>query len=355
MSKIKIYSIIVFAPVFILFTLGLYADALYEIQTGKSNSASWQFANELSEYWQRKQVLNEKPQNTRSYFAPRHVEGFFKRFKNLDKRQCKLIIAPLKSFSELPIDELQIKIAAVLWEIYLAPINMKGSDEITMYDDRTWFIPEDSLIIPSFVQSLQATLQDSSTDMKPELIEFAQTINGSSSGNRILLVDNAAKEANSAPGNNNQAGTGFISGRYSKKIKLVERKSIPSLIEGSIDGSLFYEMLGPYNKLLDAIGESYQISSLDPVFISNLLKYDRFLESFTISKLNVKTVGVIFALYVHKDENPEFVKELIEVLANQPSSYFEKSYLMENLSLNMTREISPLFLHEATIEFFHMD
>lgn len=359
MSNLKIKLILIAFFCSSAFTFNLYGEALFEIQTGNSKSASWHFTNQLSEYWKRNLVLSDKPRKFRSQFVPRYVKGFFNRFKNLNNRKCKLIVAPLSSISELPIAEMPIKIVAVLWETYLTPIESMGGDNVGMYDDRVWVVPEDALIIPSFFNTLQAVLPDSSADMKPELVDFVQSLNWPPSAKNSNIPDTTEEKEEKGFSifglGDDSDHSETESDPQANKINVVDRSSVAGLINEGFEGILFFEMIGPHNSLLNKLGSQYQISSLDLSFTNHLLRYNWFLDTFSISKLNVKTVGVTYALFVHEEEDPEFVKELIGVLARQPKTNFERSYLMKNLALNMTKEISPIFLHESTISFFNID
>ncbi len=358
MSNIRIKLVLSVYCLLSLFTFDINGKELFEIQTGDSKSASWQFTNQLSEYWLRALVLRDKPQNVRSQFVPRHVNGYFNRFKNLNNRKCKLIIAPLRSISELPISEMQIKIVTVLWEMYLTPIEYPGNDKIGMDDNRVWIIPEDSLIIPAFFNTLKAVLPDSSADMKPELVDFARSVNWPPQVSSGKTPENSEEKSTIFSffgASDDPVDPKSESDPRMNKLKVVERNSIPGLVKEGFEGILFFEMIGSHQTLLDEVSSQYQISSLDLSLTKQLLTYNWFLENFSIHRLNVKTVGVTYALFAHEEEDPEFVKELIEVLARQPKSNFERPYLMKNLSLNMTKEISPLFLHDSTISFFNID
>jgi hypothetical protein len=334
---------------FILFASIGYGDSLYEVQTGKNNSASWQFTNLLTGIW--KQKYKDKS----DYFVPKYVDGFYNRLQNLDKQQSKLAIAPLKSIENLPITGMKVKIAVVLWNMYLIPIDsLNVSKEISLQANRPWLISEDSLIVPSFLNSLRSVYLASPGDLTPELADLVQSI--------TWMPKNEDAEAGN-PGSFS-VQTGLIDSHQpllgrasfsSDRIRLLTPQTIPEVLASGEEGFLLYEMIGPFTTFLNRLKGNYTPISLDNTFVSSLLKFNWFLQPFTISRINVRTVGVTYALFVHEMEDPEFVKELIQVLAAQPQSYFPKAYLLENLSINQTKEVSPLFLHEASIKFFQID
>ncbi len=78
-------------------------------------------------------------------------------------------------------------------------------------------------------------------------------------------------------------------------------------------------------------------------------------ETFTFSSGRVKTIGITYALFIHETEDIDFVKELLEVLDQPPKTNFPKPYLLSNLKLRETKEISPLFLHDGSIDYFDLD
>ncbi|MBU2512875.1 hypothetical protein KJ966_16170 [bacterium] len=345
-----------------------FGDSLYEINTGDSNSASWQFTHELSQMWQ------QKYQDKESYFSPRHVQDLKQRFINLDKQDCKLVIAPLKFVTEMPITDLKVKIVVVLWEVYLAPVDLsERGKEVSFNSHQNWFLPENSYIIPTFTNHLVTIVKDASNDLDSEILEFGKKLNnfytineadavGSDSGSGAIFdleVEPGYQNSTSNQVSTDQDSTMDLktSDEVIPSEFTIEELSRADIIQELGDhetGILFYEMIGASNILLSSLGHRYSLVGLEDSLLGNLLKFNPLLEGFSFSRSPIKTVSITYALFVHESEDIEFVKELIGVLVEPPKSYFPGSFLHSNLKLNVTKEISPLFLHEGSIEFFNI-
>ncbi len=167
MSKITIVLI----QVLVISSLcsNLIGKELFGVDTGRFKSASWMFVEELSSVW------HVKYRDKASQFSPQHVESIYQRFVNLDKKDCRFVIAPLKSVTELPISDLNIKIVLILWESYLAPLSsIEERKPVGLSSHKVWYLPEYTKLIPGFLKSLEDSYLDLSSDMDPDLIKFAE-------------------------------------------------------------------------------------------------------------------------------------------------------------------------------------
>ncbi len=378
MSAIKTlkYTIVIFFVCFLnLLASSGYGDSLHEINTGRQNSASWQFTHELSQLWQLKYQEKE------SFFSPRYVEDLKQRFVNLDKQDCKLVIAPLKSVTEMPITDLQIKIVVVLWEVYLAPVDLsKQNQDVSFGNYQNWYLPENSYIIPTYINQLIEQVKDNSADIEPEIFEFGKRVSNFytvkdasseiSTGNTnemdlgqqsffdpLDLAENSNSISDDESANHGstadlQTSDGFQQNAFS--IEEISRADIGEELLNLEPGIFFYEMIGKNKALLNALGNQYSLVGLEDSLLRNILKTNTLLERFSFSRSSIKTAGITYALFVHETEDIEFVKELLELIVEPPKSNFPKSYLFSNLGLKETKEISPLFLHDVVIEYFNI-
>lgn len=358
-----------------------YGRSLFEINTGDSDSASWQFTLSLSKYWKMKY------QDKSNYFAPRYEKSFYQRFVNLDRSDCKLIIAPLNSLTELPITDLDIKIAAVLWKVYLAPVDLQGENrKLSLESSATWYLPEQSLIMPHYLEQLRHLANDPLAIMDPDSKRFVQTVDwlyynaetydfqDNSVTDTVYLTENDLLQpglpmlTDITSDSTGDSTTDAIDNIYEEEppevspyietyryIETIDRLNLFSSVFKLNEGIVFFEMIGPVSNLMDHLGEQHKLLSLDSSFVQQLLRYNRYLEQFDFSRRNIKTVSVTFALFVHGTEDPEFVKELVELLDQLPRTYFPRDFIITNLSLKETKEISPLFLHEGSIDYFNLD
>lgn len=326
-----------------------FGDTLYEVQTGNNKSASWQFTNQLSAVWKLKY------QNKSDIFVPRYVDGFHNRLLNLNNQYSKLAIAPLNSIEKLPIAETKIKIAVVLWNVYLLPIDsLNLSKEINLLTNQTWILPENSLIIPAFLNSLRSVYQNTPSELSSELIDLVQSIVWMPQTEETVMNNPQAFSVpiGSTAGTHPEKREAIVA---TNKLKLTPTNSFLEEINKGSQGLILYEMIGPHTHFTNLLNSNLGPTSLDNTSISTLLKFNWFLNPYKISRTNIQTVGVTYALFVHESEDPEFVRDLIQVLASPPQSYFPKPYLLDNLSINQTKEVSPIFLHEATRNFFKVD
>lgn len=341
----------------------LMGGELIEVNTGRPNSASWMFTQELSAVW------GMKYQDKESRFSPQYVESLYQRFVNLDKKDCRFVIAPLKSITELPISDLKVKIALILWQSYLAPITIDSdSTDIGFNTHEVWYLPEHGKMIPGFLERLEARYHDLSTDLSPELMEFARSVIWDKSDGFSYFEAELPSEDRSGDGfewndeplivqDSDDLSTDIGEEELQRflTIKSIPYKTLEETFQLNKEEVLLYDMVGTSAPLLSSFDEKVRITSLTPELINRLLMDNTLLESFRFSRGDVNTVGMTFALFVHEDEDTEFVKEVIEAINNPPKSNLSERFMFSNLKTKETKEISPLFLHSSTIEFFGID
>ncbi|MBU3917113.1 hypothetical protein KKA14_16390 [bacterium] len=302
-----------------------------EINTGDINSASWQFTIELSRLWEQKH--GEK----NSIFAPRHVKRLSERFNNLENQECKFVIAPVKSIIDLPRPDMKIKIATALWKVYLAPVDIgRKGEEVSLNSHKTWLFQDFSVILPAFLKESHLGSSDQSVE-----------INTNKNDNAVITPNNSepiAKDRNNS-----------VIDQFGGNIILVDENSLLNITSTHNEGILFIEMLGPASELLKTLGQDLKIVGLKDDFVKLLLEKNPLLDPFHLTQRKAKTVSITMALFVHESEDPEFIKKVIELLDKQISSIFPMPYIMNNLSLKDTKNLSSLFLHDASIKYFNIN
>lgn len=334
-----------------------FGGSIHEIRTGPENSASWQFTENLSLLW------GQKHRDKESFFKPSYQESIHQRFIALDRHDCKAIIAPLKSVTDLPITDLGVKIAVVLWESYVAPVVWhENPEEVGLFNYRNWYTQEGAGMIPFFVKRMVSGYNNSPRMLNETALSLLFSIDLSDKEYKPgypLRKEFAEPDASRGE----ESGNVYLSDLpdfsiHYPKIRITElnREGIIDTVSANEPGILFFEMIGPASSLEDALalstGRSAKIIGMQWELIEQLRKYHPLLETFRFSVSNVNTVSITYALFVHEEEDEEFVKALIETLTDPPRTYFPRPYLLNHLKLNETKEISPLFLHKASIEFF---
>ncbi len=297
------------------------------VETGDRNSVSWQFAVELSKLW------NQKNPDKNTTFSPKYVPDISQRFMDLDKQNCKLIIAPLKTITELSASNAKVKIAVVLWESYLAAFALdQETKKVGLNTHDSWYLPKQSLIIPTLLNSMNLFNRDQTSD------------------------ENAINTQVDAGHIKNQATDSELPVPVFKgEVIWIEKSFLPDITAYYYEGILFYEMLGPASELTAILDQNLKMVGLDRDFIELLQNYNPMLNPFRLSKRKINTVGLIYALFVNELEDAEFMRELFDVLYRPPKTIFSKSYIMDHLELGKTKKVSPLFLHETSITYFNID
>ena len=111
--------------------------------TGNPSSASWLFVDELSMDWQNVNLGNNTTLTTR-YF-----ESDAEKFKALQFRRLRFVIAPLNSISIKELKQRHLRIVSTLWNVYLAPMVITGTDSLRALNDyHNWYVPKGSRIMP---------------------------------------------------------------------------------------------------------------------------------------------------------------------------------------------------------------
>ncbi|NQU65973.1 MAG: hypothetical protein HQ517_17060 [SAR324 cluster bacterium] len=323
-----------------------------QVETGDQHTASWQFTIELSELWQKK-----FPEADFS-ISPSYTSGIKKRFENLEHKNSRLVIAPLDSTANQIIRNHPVKLAAVLWEVFVVPIDIGiNKKPISLKNYRYWYISEKSVIIPKLMQDLN----------KPYFSEMIRN----DFKNRIPLGNNlekTAEEVSRQPLYNlsqidseedslifgNSAQVAGLTD-FKTEILQIKNDTIQEIISEYREGILFFEMIGPIQALESVLEKKLTTTYFSKNIQDFLVSMHPWIHPVYKRRAGLKTLGFNMALFVHYDEDPEFVKSIIMLLSEQPQSEFPPSFIFDNLSIQKTKEISPFFIHAGSLDYFNLD
>ena len=378
------------------------AENVWLVGTGDEHSASWQFVLELSKLWQ---IVNPDEEVV---FVPRHEKDIFSRIRNLKIGHSKMVIAPINAISEDQLATEEIKIATILWKTYLVPmVFLKNTQTVTLDYPEIWFVTEGSSIIPAYlnqfstfeaisplldtvetsvVQDMGAALptenrlEESSENVKettdrktgiPNLFDSTSDSNETTDPDEDPPFDTGYFTESDATASDNTSDIFQPSAQlyiddpitiepWSRSligsvIVTENTEKIRDFFLGHPDGVFFYEMLGPVRHLQQAMTIPLELIDLDPTVIHVLTGNLPWVYEVNFANSNLKTVGMQMAIFVKAKEDIEFTETLIKLLRQPPRSFFQKSYIMENLSTSVTKGLSPFVLHPGTLKYFNLD
>ena len=398
MRFICIYTCIVTA---LGFSVDLFstirAEGILMVETGDQKSASWIFVEELSRLWQ---IRNPDEDIV---FAPRSEKDLSVRFDRLRVGHSRFVIAPLNSVSEDILSTGELKIAIVLWRIYLVPLVMNMDIEsITLSDPDHWFVPYDSSIIPTYLEQFKPNLllfpltetvetgvvfdlyafnqqsieenhqiesqpDSSETESEFQIVPFV-VVESTTDTEEDMFTYSEEEMSDDALTENEFT---LESEQLNEELRDIETLPASSQILSTVktegpykiqefalmhpDGAVLYEMLGPLPNLTRSLHPPFEVVNLADDLISELtlnlpwVKEVRFLNS------RLKTVGFQMAVFVQSKEDTEFIENFINLLRHPPKSNFGSSYVMQNLTTSSTRDLSPFVLHPGTLKYFNLD
>lgn len=336
--------------------------SIMQIETGNHQSASWQFTIELSELW-RKSFPELDTSIVPAYTA--HIE---ERFENLQNKNSRFVIAPLTMSANQTMLNLPIKLATVLWEVYVVPINIGNKKEpIGLNNYSNWYVTDKSIIIPELIRALNKSY-------------FAETIRAEYES-RIPFKNQPESQSETEAGNDRQfnngepqpllqlsetdpEGNGETFQQSARIIGLedfdtavlqVENRLVPEVVSEYRNGILFYEMMGSIRNLENLFENKLTTSALNQKIQDFIVSVHPWIQPVYKSRSRLKTLGFSMALFVHADEDPEFVEDIIKLLAKPQKSYFPTSFIFSNLSIQKTKEISPIYMHAGSLKYFNLD
>lgn len=367
LPKIKIAKLVL-VFLFILTRLYLptvgFSEDRMSAETGNHDSATWRLTEELAELWRYARILGywkEAFPEEELTFAPVYNKNPETRFDNLKKENSKLVIAPFTTITGQIAINRQIKIALILWEVYLVPIDIGLRGEpIDLDNYKYWYSPQDSVIIPSIAGSLGKRFSSETILLDDEPV---LTIGGLPEDESAEISTPGDKVADSSHIDSVELRRRWIGGEATKhdgeahetEILQVNRSSIRDVIRRYPDGVLFYEMLGPLKHLDNTFDNEIRYLKLSHETRSLILNMHPWLSPYRPPRSDLSTLSYKVALFVNEFEDPVFVKNLIRLLTNPPGSFFGRSYLMKNLKPRLTQTISPLLLHESSLKYFNIE
>ncbi len=294
------------------------AEEMVEIGVADENGASWHFADQLSVAWKTAYKAERKR------FVSRRTNSVEHRFELLRSRQIRFAVGPLKTLDEERSKRSRIKVASLLWRVYLVAVGLPDRQESVGFDTPApWYLPAGSLILPTaFPQSAE--------EPTTQGLQSVQTV-----GSIFESTENPAS-----------------------KIFTIDREALttgPSLFH---DGILLYETTGPVADLLSFFGKHLTVRPLHPQLIESLRKRIRWLDSVAYRRdggKKIQTVGMTMALFTHNAEDPELVGRAIKLLNHNPYRFFPKSYLFDNLRSASTKFVRRNLLHDAAASYYRVN
>lgn len=388
MSKFKTKTVKFFLVVLLFFPGFVFSESQLSIQTGNQNSASWQFTESFSEIWK------QKFPDSGFGFTPEFINNSNDRFSNLEEKKCQFTIAPYKSiFGHLSMVS-EVKIIAILWEVYLVPIEFSlHKQKIGTSNYQSWYIPEKSVIIPAVLDSSQVLFFSDSivstfsknqgsliltgeyvypnpTGLANEVISFQDESDDVSNDYETGFLEEEIELADASTDDQREFEYLNIKEDESFETEWVENPriefegieflkvkniNIKEVIETYTKGILFYEMMGPIRHLKKAFDKKLNIIEFQDDLKDLMTKTHPWLTEFELKRSRFKTISFKMVLYAHESEDAKFVEKILETLTKQPKTLFPRTYLLKNLAIQQTQKISPLLLHEGTLNFFNLN
>lgn len=390
MLRLKTETFIFLLIVLLLFPGSLFSENLLFIQTGNRDSASWQFTKEFSSLWKRK-----FPDSGFS-FTPKYISNINDRFSNLDSKKNRFAISPYMSFFDNLSMINEVKIIAVLWEVYLVPIELGfEKHKVSTNTHKYWYIPNQSVIIPSILKSSSQNYLSDEIASNFNEYQGTQILTGEYVyptperiiEEKVLLTDetDATNDLDMSGFDDefdlsNATGDLQLDLDYLKlnesnpdlpdETDLVEipeiefengeflnikHTNLKEVIETYKKGVVFYEMLGSLYHFKKEFDKKLKIVELQDDFKSSIIKSHPWLSEFELKRYRFKTVSFRMVLYAHESEDTELVEKILETLSEQPKTLFPRSYILKNLAYKQTPKISPLLLHQGTLKFFNLN
>jgi len=343
-----------------------------QIETGTPQSASWQFTLELSELWQK-----QHPE-TESGFTPSFTRNIDERFENLIQKNSRFVIAPRDAIADQIMLNRPVRLATLLWSVYLVPIHIGGKKEaITLNNYRYWYVFDRSVIIPELLQALNKPYFAENLRTKYQerisTIETAEVTTDDlldiENGQDGELLDNTIFEENLAEGDSEVFQlipkhddrdfqlSAQIAGlnEFETEVIQVDQQMIQEIVTEYREGILFYEMMGPIKHLKNSFEVPLSTTGFNQNIKDFLISVHPWIHPVYKSRAGLGTLEFSIALYVHKDEDSEFVEQIIKLLSGRLKSYFPTSHIFSNLSIQKTKDLSPLFMHAGSLKYFDLD
>jgi len=335
-------KILVISVLYIFTILPGYCFAVENIAfgTGNPSSASWLFVDELSLDWQN---INLGVNTT---LTPRYLKSDDEKFKALQFRRLRFVIAPLNSISKKELRQRHLRIVSTLWNVYLAPMVITGTDSLKALNDyHHWYVPKGSRIMPlafsdEIIETSEAVLENKEIDIEPgeedydyyDYSDFSEptTI-------EELIVQSQQLETRSFD---------------SPQIQLLDMTSLEDLDFLNDNDLLFFEMTGSVDHLIAALDYQVDIRALEPDFLNQLQEKIFWLEPFTLNIKNaqkIKTLGITMALFTHEAESREVVQKLLNLLMFPEKLYFPAGYIFKNVKTYNTKNLPMDVLHDVSV------
>lgn len=329
-----------------------FGKNILQVETGNHQSASWQFTIELSGLWQK-----QFPEMGLS-ISPSYTSDIETRFKNLEQKNSRFVIAPLDTTANQIMLNRPIRLITVLWEVYLIPIDISRKNEpINLNNYRYWYISEHSVIVPKLMQALNkpsfAEAVRSEYESRIPFVKEPEIITEEESDQPLF------KPFEISPAEDSQSF--YQSAQiaelndFDTEILQIKNETIQEIVSEYREGILFYEMIGSMQHLKNVLENHLTTTYFSQNVQDFLVSVHPWIQPVHKRRAGLKTVGFNMAFFVHADEDPEFVIDIIKLLSVQPKSYFPTSFIFSNLSIQKTKDVSPIFMHAGSLDYFDLD
>ena len=253
LSKLVLLYVLFFLPINPL--IGR-SEEIFDIGVADETSASWQFTRHLSTAW--KTTYQSKEER----FVPRYTKTIQERLELLRTRQIRFAIAPLNFLTIESSRKTYIKVTSLLWKVFLAPIvSTETKEKVDLTTYQRWFVPRDSVIIPSAFPYELSAYEDWLADQQAR-----DAKNNADAGHESLL-----EGAETIGGKNSTQGQDLETQLLKmRRIILIDPQILvddPTIFYNDI---LFYEITGSFKNLLALFGDHLAIQSLHPQLIEKM-------------------------------------------------------------------------------------
>ncbi|MBT4290352.1 MAG: hypothetical protein HOD92_23755 [Deltaproteobacteria bacterium] len=326
----------------IFYTLVILPDFCIAVEniafgTGNPSSASWLFVDELSMDWQNVNLGNNTTLTTR-YF-----ESDAEKFKALQFRRLRFVIAPLNSISIKELKQRHLRIVSTLWNVYLAPMVITGTDSLRALNDyHNWYVPKGSRIMPlafadEIIETSEPDQENNETDI--EQGEEDYDYSNFSEPTTIEELIEQSQQFKTRPFD-------------SPRIQWLDTALLEDSYFLNESDLLFFEMTGSVDQLIASLDYQVDIRALEPDFLNQLQEKIFWLEPFTLNIKNaqkIKTVGITMTLFTHEAESQEVVQQLLNLLMFPKKLYFPSGYIYKNVKTFNTKNIPMDALHDVSV------
>lgn len=341
-KKVLISGLITF-----FFTFTAFGFENIVVETGGEHSASRAFTLELGKNW------NAKYSDSSFMLKPDHKGDFSTRFESLNKGFSRWVIAPVSYLTPEEMEASQVKLVSVLWEFYIAPLSDRASIELVEKNKfQYWLGRMDSLLIRRLMKGVKTVPFGSS---ESDVTESSEIETGEvvvdENGMIVEPLPAVEGEADKRPVNDEASEMTPLEAKTMDQLIQVEPEQMPLVPGLYSDFVLFYDMVGSVRNLYEDQEPPLNVLSLGEGITQTFIETVPWLSPMKINvpgQSAVHTVGGQMGIFCKADEDPEMVKQILDLL-KQP---LISSYIMKKVQSRETSKIADAILHAESIRYF---